>query len=876
MNLSRKITIFITSFVILIFAIFALINNFNMIELSKFNEQKRIEGTIATVNSVIRKEIESTKISVFSISRNEHIAKIFADRNREALIKELLPVFESIKDKVAQFQFHLPNSDSFLRLHKIKKFGDSLKGFRFTVNKANETKTVVSGIEKGRAGFGIRVVAPMSYQGKHLGTVEYGRNFGKEFLHSFKKQFNCEAALYDITPNNSLDLIASTQKVEYDFDSKDIAKLLEGKNVVKNIDEGVRQNIMIPFLNYNDEVEGFILLTVSRKATLALIRSFTNKNIVIALICAIALFLIVAFLIKNIVAKPLFQISSYATKISEGDLSVPIDIERKDEIGILADSFKEVQKSSQNVAEVIRTLNKNFRKGNLETKVEINHLKGEWKTLTGNIILAFESVLLPIKESIRILSKIKDGDLREKMEIELEGDFNKLKNAVNNVHSWLLSLIDFSKKIASGDMDANIDRASDNDQIHQWLILMRDNIKHIVSEVNKFADFASKGDIEGLEFDNTKVQQGAYADIITNLKKTAYAVKIPLTEVSLVMSKMAQKDLTVKVKGDYEGLYNTMKESINEFIEAMNEALYHVYLATDNINKGSSQLSGVSQELSKGAMAQAGFIEELTASMTELSSQTKQSSEHALSVAKLTESAKKTAKEVVEEGSEKADQTTIAMLKINESSEEIKKIIKVIDDISFQTNLLALNAAVEAARAGVHGKGFGVVAEEVRNLAGRSSDAAKETTDLIEESNKNVEVGSAAVQRTMKILNEVLAGVLKTAELVEEMSSLNENQAKEIEQSSQGASRISEVSQRNAAVAQETSSVSIELASQVENLKEMINSFKLSKISMPDSKRLPEERRGQQSRITQDYKLVSPKENVVNSHNSIDDDFGEF
>ncbi len=257
----------------------------------------------------------------------------------------------------------------------------------------------------------------------------------------------------------------------------------------------------------------------------------------------------------------------------------------------------------------------------------------------------------------------------------------------------------------------------------------------------------------------------------------------------------------------------------------LNNIIGELRLSMNQVDAGSTQVSDSSQSLSQGATEQASSLEEITSSMTEISNQTKTNAENATQANQLAT----TSRDAGNTGTKQMEEMIGAMESINESSKEIGKIIKVIDDIAFQTNLLALNAAVEAARAGKHGKGFAVVAQEVRSLAARSAKAAMETSDLIEGSIKKVETGSDIAKKTAKALKEINEGVTKAADLVGEIAAASNEQAQGISQINQGLSQIDAVTQQNTANAEETASAAEELSSQAAQVIQLVSLFKLKK-----------------------------------------------
>ncbi len=255
--------------------------------------------------------------------------------------------------------------------------------------------------------------------------------------------------------------------------------------------------------------------------------------------------------------------------------------------------------------------------------------------------------------------------------------------------------------------------------------------------------------------------------------------------------------------------------------ERLRKMLEEVGAGADQIDTGAQQIASSSQALSEGAAQQASSLEEISSSLEEMSSMTERNADNCRQASTLSEECMRSG----DKGQSEMTEMSTAMSEIKTSSAEISKIIKVIDEIAFQTNLLALNAAVEAARAGEAGKGFAVVAEEVRNLAMRSAEAAKNTSAMIEESSKRADNGVNIAQRVGEALEEIVGNTQKVSSLIGEISAASSEQAEGIGQINQGVSDLDRVTQQNAGNSEELASNAEQTAAQVSSLRDLVNQF---------------------------------------------------
>ena len=521
------------------------------------------------------------------------------------------------------------------------------------------------------------------------------------------------------------------------------------------------------------------------------------------------------------------------------------------------------------------------RIGNGEIPAKITDTySGDFNTLKNNINACIDG-LGALEEGNQILAQISINDFSQSIVGNYCGIFAEISDSINRVNSKLVHIMDIINNIANGDMQdlenlSATGKRSDNDQLIPSLIGMIQNIVMLVDETQTMTRNAVEGDLD-YRGDASKFP-GEYARVIDGFNDTLDVVIDPIRAASTTLNQLAQGNLNITMGGNFKGQHGKIRDDMNrtitflkQYVDEITASLERVgqgdlsleitnhYLgdfiaikyaindittrlstvmgeineAASQVDSGSRQISDGGQQLSHGTTEQASSIQELSASIEEVAAETKRNAINA-------NEANDRAIEVrvnAQSGNEQMKKMVTSMVDINESSHSISKVIKVIDDIAFQTNILALNAAVEAARAGQHGKGFAVVAEEVRTLAARSAEAAKETTVLIEGSITKVEAGTKIADETADGLKEILNQIEKVASLVESIARASNDQASEITQITMGLDQVSQVVQTNSATAEESAAASQELSGQAEMLKEMVGAFKLK--STPPAKAKP-------------------------------------
>jgi methyl-accepting chemotaxis protein len=386
------------------------------------------------------------------------------------------------------------------------------------------------------------------------------------------------------------------------------------------------------------------------------------------------------------------------------------------------------------------------RQGQLSERGKPEQFQGAFAGIVTGVNEMLDAILLPIGEGNRILGLISGGNLREKVEIACKGDHEKMKNAVNGVYTWLTALIAYVTKIANGDMNAAMAKASDQDQIHEWLVLLKNNINALVADTTMLEKAVTEGRV-GARADAAK-HQGDYRKIVEGVNQTLEAIVEPLKATSQNATALASAS---------EELTSVSQQMAGTAEETATQA---------NI------VSAASEQVSKNVASVASAAEQMQASIREISKNANESARVAKNAVSVAHSANETVK------------------KLGESSQEIGNVIKVITSIAQQTNLLALNATIEAARAGEAGKGFAVVANEVKELAKQTAKATEDIGQKIDAIQGDTKGAVKAIEEIGTIINQINDISNSIASAVEEQTVTTNEIGRSVTEASKGVGDI--------------------------------------------------------------------------------------
>ena len=465
---------------------------------------------------------------------------------------------------------------------------------------------------------------------------------------------------------------------------------------------------------------------------------------------------------------PLNVAAEYVDNISKGAIPARITDTYNGDFNLIKNNLNTCIDAVNALVADAAMLSKAAVEGKLSTRADAANHQGDYRKIVEGVNDTLDAVIGPLNVTADYVDKIAQGVIPPTIVDNYNGDFNIIKNNLNNVVKMMNNLLAQTDFIIKAAAEGELDKRAD-----ATLFL------------------------------------GGWNQLVTGVNQTLDGVILPVNEAVEVLSLVEQGDLTRTVIGDYKGQLGDFKDTVNNTIAKLSQTIAEVINAADQLGNASEQISATSQSLSQASSEQAASVEETSASIEQMAASINQNAENA----KITDGmAGKAAKEATEGGV--AVKQTVAAMK------SIANKIGIIDDIAYQTNMLALNAAIEAARAGDHGKGFAVVAAEVRKLAERSQVAAQEIGKLAETSVKTAESAG-------HLLDEIVPSIAKTSDLVQEIAAASQEQSSGVSQVNTAMNQMNQITQQNASASEELAATAEEMTSQAEQLQSLMSFFKI-------------------------------------------------
>lgn len=429
-----------------------------------------------------------------------------------------------------------------------------------------------------------------------------------------------------------------------------------------------------------------------------------------------------------------------------------------------------------------------------------------------------------IKESNMVVSAMADGDFEKRIQVQLNGELDILKNGINSsadsISQTMTELETILDAMNDGDFNAQVHTGFKGD-----FKLMMDNASSTMKALNQtiggiisVMDEMQQGRFQSRVEINAK---GDLAKLKDGVNNSLESIHNAMSDIIAIVKAQSEGDLTQQITKQYHGDLRTLTEAINTTSNKLIGVVSQAVQATNIVNDSSSEVSSGAIKLSQRMQQQAASLEETSATMTEMNSQVQSNTKNAVDANHLADEVQSEAKN----GTLVMKQTIQAMDAIQESSHKIADIVSLIDGIAFQTNLLALNAAVEAARAGEHGRGFAVVAGEVRSLAQKSADAAKEIKTLIDETVERVNQGSNLASESGEMLNKINDSINSVAEMINQIAQASSEQAEGVNRVHSSITEIDRVTQENNHLVQDTSTAADTMGQQASSLSQDMSFF---------------------------------------------------
>ncbi len=554
-----------------------------------------------------------------------------------------------------------------------------------------------------------------------------------------------------------------------------------------------------------DEV--FLAIGYTDEAAIALIEAETWELIEIGLALTALLFGAGCVLVNRTVSRPVLQLSRDIGDIAEGE---DVDVaarRRRDELGALARSFDVVRRKAEDAAQV-------------KAAVESTSSPLIIASLDGDVRYANRALIDAMKKSSGFFhGKVSQEQMADWVGVNMDAfNADQSRLLADLETAWQGAICFDGREFSIHVNPIRNAQGAKTGFVVEWE--ERTDMVAIENELQAVIDAIARGD-----FDQRVTSQdddGFTSVVAHGVNRIVALMQEFLGGMHAVLARVAEGDLTKTLDTPSDGQLEEMRVALNASVESLRSTLTAITGASRSIVDASVKISSGSSDLAERAEDQASALEETAATMEEMSATVRSNAENAVQATTLANEARNRA----EQGGDVVGEAVEAMTRIETSSTKISDIITVIDGIAFQTNLLALNAAVEAARAGESGKGFAVVAAEVRTLAQRAGEAARDIKDLIEESSSHVSDGVRLVEAAGSALSGILESIGAVSETITSISAASTEQSSGVEEVTKAVTRMDEITQQNAALASESAAQARGMSGEAEALMEVVNRFK--------------------------------------------------
>ncbi|WP_178862853.1 methyl-accepting chemotaxis protein [Thiomicrorhabdus cannonii] len=439
-----------------------------------------------------------------------------------------------------------------------------------------------------------------------------------------------------------------------------------------------------------------------------------------------------------------------------------------------------------------------------------------------------------ISEVNTAMTEIVAGRLDHHIDFPFESDFGLLQNRINTATESLKSTFQTIGDVMSDLRNGRFDQQRENTLKGEFARVIDDcnsatrTLNSVFNEINGIMAFAARGKLDERI---ANFSEGDIRRLQTNINESLEVLQSGFNDVVSAARRMAEGDFTQPIARPYEYTLDEAKQAINESISRLSATLMQVTDVAYQMRDGVHTVVEGTQNLNQRTQEQAAALEQTSAAMEQTTAQIRSNLENTQNAQRIAQ----VQSNMLEDANHVMRETKVSMSDIQQASDKIKEITGLIDSIAFQTNLLALNAAVEAARAGEHGRGFAVVAGEVRNLAAKSADAAKEINSLIEQTSSAIQVGVNQVDKVGDALVHVTEETRKVLEIVGDVSRASQEQAQGVDEVNKAITQIDSTTQQNAALVEETTATTETLLESAEALEHSMRQFRLN--ALPNLKK---------------------------------------